>query len=352
MIPDGPRVLAGVTVREPRVSRARGCEVVVEGGQRLDPDTVVAREPISGEACWIDAASILGVSPPDLRYHMVKGTGDRVAAGDAVATCKGWMGLVLYVARSPVAGEIADVCPVTGRVAVITCERLFELPAGLAGTVAEVWPGRGVLVESTGVIVEGVFGAGGFAFGRLAAGRTGELAGRIISVEAIDGRQSIQSAADEKAVAVVCWSATNVDIAALGEPLPFIVVGGFGRRPTVGFAEALAVADGMWAAVNGISFPNSLFIPCDIEHSGCGRSPRSAARFPQEVRLTAGEYSGRSGLILDPPPGLRALPGGTITRAARVLLDGGLQVLAPVQNMEKTAPMMLPISTARCRSDP
>ncbi|MGE5484097.1 MAG: hypothetical protein ACM3X4_03640 [Ignavibacteriales bacterium] len=325
----------------------------------MEPSTVVARVPVTGETLTVEAASILGISPGDLQRHMVKAIGEQVSSGECLAACKGWMGLVVYVARSPVAGVIRDVCPITGSVTIEVAEESVEVPASLPGVVAEVWPGRGVVVQSEGVLVEGVFGAGGFAWGRLAtagAVKAGGLAGLILAVDTLDGREDIQLAAAGGATAIVAWSATCLDITSVGDLPPLVVAGGFGHWPPCGFAGALSPAAGLWAAVNGVSFPDCLFIAGE-PGEGVAPAPSPAHGAAGEwlgnppgilpsgegatVRLTAGPLAGCTGRLQGFAPGLHALSGGPVVRAARVLVDGGREVLVPVQNLEIAGPEAL-----------
>ncbi|MGE5543106.1 MAG: hypothetical protein ACM3WT_08715, partial [Bacillota bacterium] len=258
MIRSGPRVVAGMVVKEPRVAgwawmggtrQGPDLEIVVAQGDRVEPSTIVARIAVAQEPVTVEAASILGISPGDLRRHMVKAAGEQVSTGECLAACKGWMGLVVYVARSPVTGVIRDICPITGSVAIEVAGEFLEVPAGLPGVVAEVWPGRGVVVQSEGVLVEGVCGLGGFAWGRLATagtakeGRPRDLAargpaGHILVVDTFDGQEDVK-AANAGVPAIVAWSATRVDITAAREIGPLVVAGGFGDWPPCGFSDAL-----------------------------------------------------------------------------------------------------------------
>ncbi len=381
VISGGPRLIEGAVVREPRLMMASaghhsgfsGCEVLVKEGQRVEPGTVIARVPVEGDTCAVDVAAILGVSPGDLPYRMVKDVGDRVTAGEVIATCRGFMGVVVYLARSPVSGVISDICPFSGVVSIAAGEEFVGLAAGLGGAVVEVWPGRGAVVEAEGILVEGVAGAGGFAYGRLKLlGPIGSdalgpcenadgPAGPVVVTGRLD-RPGVRQLAAAGAAGVVTWSVSDFDAGGDSPHIPVVVMGGFGDWPPGGFVETLEWAEGLLTAVNGVSFPGSIFIspprggPCpesrverNTDGEPCGgqvaagaatrgtataRAPAGTPAGNARVRVTAGPHAGRTGTIVEELPGLQAMTGGAVTRAARVRLDGGEYAAIPVQNLE------------------
>src|SRR5512147_936813 len=90
--------------------------VVVQQGDAVDAETVVARTELPGNVQPIKAASLLGVHQQDLREFMLKKEGDSVAKDETIATSKSFFGLFKAHCRCPVQGKIESISDVTGQV--------------------------------------------------------------------------------------------------------------------------------------------------------------------------------------------------------------------------------------------
>ena len=142
-------------------------EVVVKQGETVTAETVVARTELPGNVQPVKAASILGVHQQDLRELMLKKEGDRVAKDEVIATNKSFFGLFKSHCKSPVDGTLESISDVTGQVIIREPPIPVEVDAYIDGLVAEVMPGDGVVIESEGSFLQGIFGVGGETVGPL-----------------------------------------------------------------------------------------------------------------------------------------------------------------------------------------
>ena len=136
-------------------------EVLVKKGDKVTPDTVVARTELPGEPHTVNVANVLGIEPEDIEHFMVKKLGDHVTAGEAIARYRAFFGLVNRPAPSKVDGIIEMVSPVTGQVTIREANIPVEMDAYIEGVVEEVLEREGVVVKCEGAFIQGIFGVGG-----------------------------------------------------------------------------------------------------------------------------------------------------------------------------------------------
>ena len=142
-------------------------QVVVKQGDTVTAETVVARTELPGNVQPVKAASILGVHQQDLREVMLKKEGEKVAKDEVIATNKSFFGMFKSHCKSPVDGTIESISDVTGQVIIREPPIPVEVDAYIDGVVAEVMPNEGVVIESEGSFIQGIFGVGGETVGPL-----------------------------------------------------------------------------------------------------------------------------------------------------------------------------------------
>ena len=82
-------------------------EVLVEIGDEVEYDSIVARAEIPGEPTMVNVAEHLGVDPIDVPRFMVKKVGDWVEEGEVIAKDIALFGLIKRFVKSPITGYIA-----------------------------------------------------------------------------------------------------------------------------------------------------------------------------------------------------------------------------------------------------
>jgi hypothetical protein len=160
----GLRVTSQTKITKNRILPLKG-DVVVSLGDKVKPDTIVARTELPGPVEPVNVANILGVPPEDVAEAMIKKRGDQVEKGEEIAKSKSFFGLFTSVAKAKITGTIENVSRVTGQVLLRGAPMPVEVKAYLEGEVTEVFKNEGVAVTTWGAFVQGIFGIGGEVHG-------------------------------------------------------------------------------------------------------------------------------------------------------------------------------------------
>ncbi len=163
----GLKVTENELLRRRRILPIKG-EVVVEEGVGVGPKDVVARTFLPGRVEIVNVANKMGVDQSDVPGAMVKKEGDEVLQGEVIAESKSLFGLLKSRVTASLEGKIESVSGVTGQVVLRGPPQPVEIDAYLEGRVMEVIPNEGVVVESCGALIQGIFGIGGEAAGEIA----------------------------------------------------------------------------------------------------------------------------------------------------------------------------------------
>jgi len=366
----GLRVTASAVIRKSRRLPAKG-EVLVEVGQKISADTVVARTSLPGNIVNVKAAQQLGIEPAELSSVMLKREGDCVQAGEVIAETRSFFGVFHTRCTAPVAGTIETVSVVSGQVGVREPAAKIEVEAYIAGEVAAVIPQEGAEIEARGALIQGIFGVGGERRGilRLAAASgdapmrldgTDDVRGAVLIGGATCTAADLAQAAELGAVAVVVGGVTDgelrrflgydLGIAITGHenvPLSLILTEGFGRLPiahrTWRLLESLA---GKEASISGATqiragvIRPEIIVPLrEIEVRTCAGGGADVS-LEQElavgarVRVIREPYFGALGQVSALPPDLQRIETEALVRVAEIALDSGEKVIVPRPNLE------------------
>lgn len=162
----GLQVKERTRYRTQRLLPMRG-NVLKRTGEHVGAEDVVARSDQPGNVTPLNLANALGVSPADVPRVLFKREGDSVREGELIARTNGIFGLLKSSYHSPVSGTIESISHVTGQVIVRGAPIPVEVRAFVTGTVTEEIAEEGVSVETTSTFIQGIFGVGGEAYGRL-----------------------------------------------------------------------------------------------------------------------------------------------------------------------------------------
>jgi len=155
-----------VTLRRERRLPIPG-QVLVEVGQRVQPDSVIASAELPGAQIPVNVAYRLSIDPEYLTRYLRKQVGDQVEAGEALAVSGGLFQLVREAVQAPRSGVVESIDRRTGIVIIREPSIKVRRQAYLAGRVVELLPQAGVIIEATVQAWSGVFGVGGERHGRL-----------------------------------------------------------------------------------------------------------------------------------------------------------------------------------------
>ncbi len=140
-------------------------DVLRNVGDHVQAADVVAETLLPGDVFPVNLANQLGLVPSEVPRSLVKNVGDTVDVGEVAAVSPGMFGFFRSEYLSKHAGTIESVSNITGQMIIRGPQIPVRVLAYITGTVVEVIPREGVVVESEAALIQGIFGIGGEAFG-------------------------------------------------------------------------------------------------------------------------------------------------------------------------------------------
>ena len=366
----GLTVSPRTTVHKTRRLPLKG-NVLVAIGARVTPDTVVARAELPGTMQTVKVAAILGVEPQDVGGALMVKVGDTVERGQVIAQTKGIFGLFKSDCKSLAAGTVEIISAVSGNVGIREAPIPIDITAYVPGTIAEVLPGEGVVVEAQGAFIQGIFGIGGERRAPLkrvsASARsplteaeiTPDLAGKIILGGSNISGAALRKAADCGVTGIIVGGIIDKDlIAYLGYdigvaitgheniPLTLIITEGFG---TIAMAERtfalLSSLEGREASISGATQIRAGVIRPEVIVADATPSPTPLSPTDNEeaftlavgtsIRIIREPYFGKLATVTALPPKLARVGSGAVVRVLEASMnEGGETVTVPRANVE------------------
>jgi hypothetical protein len=347
-------------------------EVLVRVGDAVGPDSVVARSELPGNVQTVNLAARLAVDPAQVAGTLLRPLGSVVRAGEAIASARALFGLMKHQVTAPADGTLESVSAVTGQLLLRERPIPVEVNAYVRGNVAEVLAGEGVVVESRGALVQGIFGVGGETFGPVAiatahphepltaAALGPEHRGAVVVGGSHVAFATVQRARELGVAALVVGGFDDQDLRQLlGRDLGVAITGqeelgltlvlteGFGHIAMAGRTwELLRASAGRVASVSGATqiragvMRPELLIP----HDGpVGTAPAQAEgagslEIGSAVRVIRQPWFGRLGRVAELPSELRALETEALVRVLVVEFgDDGTRATVPRANVERIA---------------
>jgi hypothetical protein len=142
-------------------------DVLVNKGDRVKAEDVVARALLPGPVHPKNLAGELGISPSELKNALIVKKGESIKKGQVIARARVFFGLFKVEATSPIDGYLEDYSEITGQVILRENPIPVEVLAYLDGVVEEVIPREGVIIRTVAALVQGIFGVGGEKIGTL-----------------------------------------------------------------------------------------------------------------------------------------------------------------------------------------
>jgi len=163
----GLKVARGMTLTKIRRLPLPGT-ITVQQGQKVSAETAVARTELPGQVRSLNVASLLGIQPEEIHQNMLKKEGDSIEKDEIIASSKGLFGLFKSQCKSPIDGSVESISKITGQVMLRMPEIPVEINAYVDGIVFDIIPDEGVVIQTYGTFIQGIFGVGGEAIGQLA----------------------------------------------------------------------------------------------------------------------------------------------------------------------------------------
>jgi hypothetical protein len=294
-----------------------------------------------------------------------------VKKGERIAQGRSLFGLVKNSILSPADGTIESVSPVSGQLILREPPIPVEVHAYVRGVVCEVLEGEGVVVETHGAYLQGIFGVGGETHGEVALAGSGpeeeltaamitpEHRGKVVAGGSRVSHATLMHAREIGVAAVVAGGFDDHDLRELlGKDLGVAITGseelgftlvlteGFGRIPMAGRTWRLLEAHrGEHASVSGATQIRAGVMRPEIiipREQGKGAGSESDLSTGLEIgsllRVIREPYFGRIGRVVELPSELRQLE---TESGARVLVvefaDDSTRAVVPRANVELIA---------------
>jgi hypothetical protein len=360
----GLKVSPSATVRKARRLPLKG-DVVVSVGESVEPETVVARTNIPGILRTVRASERLGIDADELPKVSVVQQGEAVTSGQLLALSRSFFGLFKSEAYSPVDGVVEIINPVTGHISIREQPKPIEVTAYVRGRVADVLPGEGVVVETRGALIQGIFGVGGERQGRIrmAVSDPGapiteetirpDMAGEVIAGGANISGGALRKAADVGVAGIVVGAIVDRDlidflgydigVAITGHEeigLTLILTEGFGSiRMAERTFRLLQSLEGQTASINGATqiragvIRPEVIVPRDAGPEA-DDGERSDLDIGTPIRIIREPYFGTLASVAALPPEPQRVPTGALVRVLEAELPGGERVTVPRANVE------------------
>jgi hypothetical protein len=359
----GLKVAAATVVRKTRRLPLKG-DVVVKQGEEVQPDTVVARTNIPGILRNVRASEKLGIDADELPRALRVEPGEQVTAGQLLAESRSFFGMFRSECRSPVEGTVELISEVTGVISVRERPNPIEVNAYVSGKIADVMYGEGVVVETRGALIQGIFGVGGERRGviRMAVADpdealtaqhiTSDMAGQVVVGGSHISGEALRAAAAAGLAAVVVGAIIDRDlIEFLGYDIGVAITGheeigttlilteGFGRiRMADRTFRLLKSLEGKTASVNGATQIRAGVIRPEIIVPGDAQIQTDAEGQDLDVgtpiRIIREPYFGQLATVSALPPELQTLPSEAMVRVLEAELHDGERVTVPRANVE------------------
>lgn len=341
-------ILPMATIRRRRLMPAGG-RIVARRGQEIHPLDVIAEAMIRPEHLLLDIGRGLGLDPKEADHHIQHRAGDEVGEGDVIA---GPVGIGKRVVRTPKPGKV--VLAGEGQVLLELDGEFSELKAGYSGVITDIIEDRGVVIESTGALIQGVWGNGKINYGLLnilahapdesitPAMMDASLRGSVITAGYCEDEKVLRKAEELSLRGLILASMDSTLVPfALRVSYPILLVEGFGKLPmnpeafrilSSSATREVAVNAEPWDRI-GNSRPEAVI---SLPEGATPEVPTELAMFAigQTVRIVSPPYKSMVGTLTKLPQGFSILPSGLRAPIAEVRLLGETPIQVPLADLE------------------
>jgi hypothetical protein len=323
--------------------------VLVRNGQKVSPMDVVAEANPSPQHLILHIARGLGLPPEkvDALFHYKQG--NKVSEGDILA---GPVGVPRRVVRAPWNARVIFVGD--GQIMLEKEDQPYELRAGMPGVVVSVLPDRGVTLQTTGALIQGVWGNEKLDVGIM----------RVIPPDDSDGLKPkdldvkykgavvvgshcneveiLHSAAELPVRGLILGSmASSLETVALEMPYPILLIDGFGEFPMNSAVNDLLKKNNQReVVVNAERFDRweskrpEIIIPIPEQEPLPEPEWATELSSNQRVKILQGPHQAEIGTLITIRSKKEVFPSGMRAAAGVVRLKKGETVVVPLANIE------------------
>lgn len=338
-----------IKIRRQRMLPQAG-EVIVSHGQQVSPVQVVARTSQQKGFTVIPAAELLGVPVEEVPAYLLVEEGTAIQRKKPLLRKSGLFNSQEFT--SPVNGILYEVNK--GRLILQQTPDLFELRAMLPGRVYSVRSGWGVVIETTGTLIQAVWGSGREGYGniRVVTGDReqpiqeqhidADVRGAILVAGYLDQRQVLEKAAANSVRGIIVGSVPAVMAPLLPNyRFPILVTEGFAGQPMAPtIFRLLQQSEERQASLFGNKDATQEKRPEIIVSLPAGEGVEDvnqtapALEAGQQVRILRAPYAGEVGEVVTVHPYSRNSNIGLRLPGADVSLADGQVVFVPYPNLD------------------
>ena len=343
-------ILPVTVIRRERLLPISG-KVLVRTQQKVVATNVIAETNLQSEYLLLDIARGLGMPTERADRFIQCKVGDQLAEGDVVA---GPVGLTRRLIRSPRNGK--TILTGNGQVLLELSGLPFRIKAGISGTVTDLITDRGAVIETTGALIQGVWGNGGIENGLMTILKQASSQMLVMSDIDISLRGSIVLAthcadpdvlkfAEELPLRGLILASMTPNLIPIAKKLhiPVLVLEGFGHFPMNSLvSKLLNTSDKREIAINAEPWNRytgtrpEIVIP--LSAPGNVTTPQEVGAFAlgRRVHVIRAPKAGEIGTIVNLKE-TAFFPGGLRATAAEVHLESGENHIFPIANLELLA---------------
>ena len=341
-------------------------EVFPNVGDKVNYDDIVAKTEISGDPEIVKASMLLGLEPEDLPRFMNKKVGDSVEKGEQMAFYSALFGLIKKSVEAPIDGTVESISEITGQVILRGAPIPVEVDAYIPGTVVEVMPREGAVIETNAAFIQGIFGIGGEIHGDVHVVVDDntqvvdtdmikpEHEGNVLIGGSLVTLDALKKAVEVGVSAIVSggirhddlttFTGEEIGVAITGQEevgITLIITEGFGKMAmSLRTFELLREFEGYLACVNGatqiragvlrpeIIIPHTEQVKGEAEELSQGMVPGTP------IRIIRQPYFGSIGKVHSLPVELQQLESESKVRVVNIELEDGEVVMVPRANVE------------------
>jgi len=365
----GLRVAAQTNLRKSRRLPLTG-NVVVEVGDFVSADDIVARTELPGDVTPLNIVNTLGIVAEDAPHCMTKEIGEKVEFNEVIAESSSFFGLFKSTAKAPVDGTLESVSDVTGQVIIRQEPVPVELRAYVDGKVVDILEKEGVVIETNCSFIQGIFGIGGESSGKIQVITENQNqplepsllneshAGKIVVGGNLITLDTIEKAKQLGVKGLVAGGINDTDLKEiLGYDIGVAITGsediGLAIVVTEGFGEIsmaertfklLKENEGRKASINGATqiragvIRPEVIIPRDAGEETQAEATSDVVAGGMSagthIRAIREPYFGQIGEVMELPAELVALPTEAKVRILKARFSDGEEVIIPRANVE------------------
>lgn len=343
-------------------------KVHLKEGDKVSPDSIVASTHIPGNVQMVNVAQLLNIEPDTVSEAVKVKIDEPIIKGQIIAENNGIFGLFKSNIKSPIDGSLANISDVTGQIILSEPPIPIAVNAYTSGTVIQILPEEGLIVETAAALVQGILGIGGESHGIIEVvvsdpseeltenlikdSHKGKIiiGGSFISIEAFHKAQEVGVAA------IVVGGFNYTDLSTiLGYPLGVAITGseelntsliiteGFGRITMASRTFALLNShEGSFAAVNGATqiragvIRPEVLIPLEGDQGDISKIDDTdmAITDGTVVRVIRAPRFGEVGKVVGLPSPLTKMQSETMVRVAEIEFKDGQVETIPRANLE------------------